>query len=483
MNKALSPITRRALLQKASALTLSPTVAPIGLGLLGIANAAAQTATGYKALVYVFLNGGNDCYNTVVPYDTDNYNSYFNARKGIASADGVYSGIAVMKSKLGPTLLGTRGLSSGQQMALNPTMTGLKSVFDAGRAAIVMNMGLLNSPTSLAQFRNRSVPLPLYMFSHTQTQLWYKGKSDMGWGGQASDYFLQDNAHASLTNINAGGDSGFLVGQLTRGYQTTPTGPSAVSALAKGNVFGSAQCAQALQTLIRQSSAHLIEDIYATKTRNALDVRQTVVNAIGTSVPDKFKTWFPSASGGNLAAQLQMVARLVEQGPSLNMKRQVFIVSMGGFDNHDGLVENHPGLVKTVSDALTQFDSAMVGLNMSHAVTAFTGSEFGRQLNNNGNGNDHGWGGHQFVVGGAVNGGRFLGKAPVTGLGHSLDAGGGRLLPTTATEQLNAELGRWFGVSDSDLGSIFPNSTNFDLHQLGVFKTYGVVPATHTQPA
>ncbi|MFM2075413.1 MAG: hypothetical protein RJB34_1718 [Pseudomonadota bacterium] len=470
MNKALSPITRRALLQKASALALSPTVAPMGLGLLGMANAAAQTATDYKALVYVFLNGGNDCYNTVVPYDTDNYNRYLNARKGTASADGVYSGIAVVKSKLGPTLLGTRGLSSGQQMALNPTMTGLKSVFDAGRAAIVMNMGLLNRPTNLAEFRNRSVPLPPYMFSHTQTQLWYKGEGDMGWGGQVSDYFLQNNASAALTNINVGGDSGFLVGQQARGYQTTPAGPSAVAALTNGKVFGSAQCAQALQTLISQPSAHLIEDFYAAKTRNALDIRQAVVGAIGTSVPTKFATWFPSASGGNLAAQLQMVARLVEQGPALGMKRQVFIVSMGGFDNHDGLVENHPGLIKAVSDALTQFDNAMVALNMSHAVTAFTGSEFGRQLNNNGNGNDHGWGGHQFVVGGAVNGGRFLGQAPVTGLGHSLDAGGGRLLPTTATEQLSVELGRWFGASDSDLNTIFPNSQYFNLHDLGVFS-------------
>jgi uncharacterized protein (DUF1501 family) len=385
-----------------------------------MANAAAQTATDYKALVYVFMNGGNDCYNTVVPYDTDNYNRYFNARKGTASKDGVYSGIAIVRSALAPMVLGTQGLSSGQAMALNPTMTGLKSVFDAGRAAIVMNMGLLNVPTSLAQYWNRSVPLPLYMFSHTQTQLWYKGESDMGWGGQASDYFLQRNAHASLTNINVGGDSGFLVGQQTRGYQTTPAGPSAVSALANGNVFGSAQCAQALQTLIRQPSTHPIEDVYAAKTGNALDVRQAVVGAIGTSVPAKFTTWFPSAAGGNLAAQLQMVARLVEQGPALGMKRQVFIVSMGGFDNHDGLVENHPGLVKTVSDALKQFDTAMVALNMSNAVTAFTGSEFGRQLNNNGNGNDHGWGGHQFVVGGAVNGGRFLGQAPVTGLNHSV---------------------------------------------------------------
>ncbi|MEY4505786.1 MAG: hypothetical protein RL297_364 [Pseudomonadota bacterium] len=467
MNSQLSHITRRALLQKTSALALTPAVAPLGLGLMGMANAAAQTATDYKALVYVFMHGGNDCYNTVVPFDTNNYNQYFSKRQGEAS--GNYSGIALLRQALTPTVLGTQGLPSGQQMALNPTMTGLKQVFDAGRASILLNVGLMKVPTSLAQFQSRSVPLPLHMFSHTQASQWHRGGFSTGWGGQMADLFLQENPTASLSVINVGGPADFLVGNGVRGYRTTPAGPAAVSA--STSLFGSVGCAQALSTLMRQPSSHLMGDLYTAATRAAMDLRQSVVDKIGTSVPTKFTTWFPAASGGNLAAQLQMVARLIEQGPAFDMKRQVFVVGVGGFDHHDGLNNRHPGLIGSVSTALQQFDAAMVGLNMAQSVTTFTGSDFGRKLTSNGNGTDHGWGGHQFVLGGAVRGGRFLGKAPVIGTGHALDVGGGALLPTTATEQLNVELGRWFGVSDADLGAIFPNSKHFDLGKLGIFKT------------
>ncbi|MEY4505790.1 MAG: hypothetical protein RL297_368 [Pseudomonadota bacterium] len=469
MNNLISPITRRAILQKASALALAPAVAPLGLGLMGMANAATQTANDYKALVYVFLSGGNDAYNTVVPYDPTNYDQYYLRRKGDVS--GNYSGIAVLRSKLAATALSTKGLPSGMQMALNPTMGGLKRVFDAGRAGILMNVGLLKVPTTLKQFKDRSVPLHGNMFSHTQSRDWRRGAGKAGgWGGQVADLFLDDNPAASLSCINVGGPGDFLVGGSVRGYRTTPAGPAVVSALSSGKLFGSAAGAQALDALIRQPSDHLMSDIYTAATRGALDLRQTVLDKIGTSVPAKYASWFPAASGGNLAAQLQMVARLIEQGPRLDMKRQIFIVGLGGFDKHDGGDAPHASLIGSVSTALEQFDAAMMGLNMANSVTAFTGSDFGRQLTSNGDGTDHGWGGHQLIVGGAVNGGRFFGEAPVTGTGHSHDARGGALLPTTATEQLSVELGRWFGVSDADLGAIFPNSRNFDLHKLGVFK-------------
>lgn len=470
MTNPISPITRRALLQKASALAIAPAAAPLGFSLLSMANAAAQTATDYKALVYVFLGGGNDCYNTVVPYDPENYNRYFALRKG-EEVSGNYNGIALVRTALEKTLLGTQGLDSGQQMALNPTMGGLKSVFDAGRAAVLLNVGALRVPTTLADYKSRSVPLPKDMFSHTQARLWHRGgHATGGWGGKAADLFLQQNARASLTAINIGGSSEFLVGRGVRGYRTTPAGPADVAALSSRSLFGSVECAEALDALIRQPSTHVMRDTYAAATRNALDLRASVTDAIGTSVSDKFKAWFPSASGSNLAAQLQMVARLVEKRSAMGMKRQVFAVGVGGFDHHDKLDTGHPGLIGSVSNALKEFDAAMVGLNTANSVTAFTASDFGRQLTSNGNGTDHGWGGHHFVVGGAVNGKRFLGQAPVTGLGHSLDAGGGRLLPTTATEQLNAELARWFGVSDNDIDTIFPNSKNFGLLELGVFK-------------
>lgn len=469
MSDFLNPITRRALLQKFSTLALSPVAAPLGVSLLGMANAAAQSAPDYKALVCVFLTGGNDNYNTVVPYDKANYDKYFALRKG--TVNGNFSGVAYLKEALANTALASRlGLPSGMEMTLSPEMTGLKQVFDAGRAGILMNVGLLNEPTTKAQYVNRSVSLPLHLFSHTLQQNWLASGS-LGWGGRMADLLLQQNAQAKLSTIVVGGSSRLLVGDAVLPYRVGPAGPAEVSALTSYNLFGSYPASQALKTLIRQSSAsgHLMEDQYASTMKNALDLRQSVVGAIGGSVPAKFQTWFPSASGTNLAAQLQMVARLIEQGPALGLKRQVFMVSMGGFDTHDNLVETHPSLVRNVSNALKQFDDALVGMKLANSATAFTVSDFGRKLTANGDGTDHGWGGHQFIVGGAVNGNRFFGEAPVTGLGHNHDINGS-LLPTTASDQMSAELGRWFGVSDSDIRTIFPRAKNFDLYKLGMFK-------------
>ncbi len=474
MSDFLNSTSRRALLKQFSALALSPAAAPLGVSLLGMANAAAQTAPEYKALVCVFLTGGNDNYNTVVPYDVENHSRYLDLRKGATA--GNFNGVAYLKSALDATALSSvRGLPSGMRMALGPTMGGIKRVFDAGRASMLMNVGLLNEPTTKAQYTNRSVSLPLHLFSHTLQQNWVTSGA-LGWGGRMADLLLQQNDHATLSTITVGGSSTLLVGDAVRPYRVGPAGPSAVSALATNTLFGSSQCAQALDTLIRQPSvhAHLMEDEYAMTVRNALDLHHTVLGAIGSSAPDqlpvRFKNWFPSASGTNLAAQLQVVARLIEQGQALGQKRQVFMVSMGGFDTHDNLVETHPTLVGNVSDALAQFDAALIGMKMANSVTAFTMSDFGRKLTANGDGTDHGWGGHQFIMGGAVNGNRFFGKAPITGLGHDLDIGGA-LLPTTSSDQLGAELGRWFGVSDSDIRTIFPRAGNFELYKLGIFKT------------
>lgn len=470
MSDILSPLTRRALLEKFSALALVPSAAPLGVSLLGMANAAAESAPDYKALVCIFLNGGNDNYNTVVPFDNENYNQYLALRTGPENGD--FSGVAYLQTRLAQTALkGTQGLPSGMSMALAPTMTGLKRVIENERAGILMNVGLLNAPTTKAQYINRSVSLPLHLYSHTLSESWLTSGS-LGWGGRMADLLLQQNARATLSTITVGGSSRLLVGAGVRPYRVGPAGPSAVKALTEGSLFGSSRCAEALDTLIRQPSinGHLMEDEYAVTVGSALGLRDVVADAIGTSVPEKFKTWFPSASGTNLAAQLQVVARLIEKGPGLGQKRQVFMVSMGGFDTHDNLVETHPTLVRNVSDALQQFDNALMEMGMADAVTAFTMSDFGRQLTANGDGTDHGWGGHQFIVGGAVNGNRFFGQAPVTGRGHSLDVGGGRLLPTTSTDQMSAELGRWFGVGDSDIRTIFPRAKNFDLYKLDIFR-------------
>jgi uncharacterized protein (DUF1501 family) len=161
----------------------------------------------------------------------------------------------------------------------------------------------------------------------------------------------------------------------------------------------------------------------------------------------------------------------------MGVKRQVFMVGLGGFDMHDNLLDRHSVLLKQVSDALSEFDKALQSISFGgvsntadKVVTTFTASDFGRTLTSNGDGSDHGWGSHHFIMGGSVNGGRFFGINPEINTTHQWQVGEGRLLPTTSVDQMAAELARWFGVSDGDMASVLPNAANFDLHKLGLMK-------------
>jgi uncharacterized protein (DUF1501 family) len=179
---------------------------------------------------------------------------------------------------------------------------------------------------------------------------------------------------------------------------------------------------------------------------------------------------FPSAANNSLSAQLKMVARMIEQQATFGIKRQVFMVGMGGFDLHDFLPAQHPALLQKLSTAMKEFDDAMTALGRGPQVTTFTASDFGRTLTSNGDGSDHGWGSHHFVMGGAVAGGQFLGVAPEIGLTHNQQVGSGRLLPSTSVDQMGAELAAWFGVSQTDVKTVLPNASNFDLYKIGLFR-------------
>ncbi|MFM2074070.1 MAG: hypothetical protein RJB34_375 [Pseudomonadota bacterium] len=471
MNDHISTTTRRALLQKLSALALVPATAPLGVSLLGMANAAAETATDYKALVCIFLNGGNDHYNTVVAYDQDTYNSYFKYRSisgKVNPLDSRYSDLAILRDALKPTLLAsTVGLPSGRQMALGPTMGGIKKIFDAGRAAILLNVGTLIEPTNRDTYNRRTVRLPGAVFSHTQSQTW-QASGNRGWGGRMADLVLLQNTTSKLTSISVGSTHRFLSGNA-RAYQIGLNGPPEIAALAESTLFSSASAAKALKALVRSSSGHLMETEYAGVMGSAIDFRDQILARIGVAEPEKFKAWFPKSTATNLSTQLKMVARMIEQGPALGLKRQVFMVNAGGFDTHSRQVQIQPDLIERLSDAMLGFDTALMAMGLADKVTAFTGSDFGRALTFNGDGTDHGWGSHHFIMGGAVKGNRFLGVAPEVGRFHTQDATGGRLVPTTSIEQLSAELARWFGVADSDQSVILPNSKNFDLYKLGIF--------------
>lgn len=455
----LNNIQRREFLRRASALSLLGTAAPWALTLAGIGEAAAADASGYKALVCVFLNGGNDHGNTVVPYDQPSYAAYAAIRQTLATPRDQLAATALIPSV---------ALDGGRQWALAPTLAPLKPVFDAGRLGVLLNVGTLVQPTSVAQYKSRSVPLPPKLFSHNDQQsVWQSAMPEgatSGWGGRIGDLFLSSNGSATFTSINVSGNAVYLSGQQAVQYQISTGGAIAVNGIMRP-LYGSQACADALRSLVTTPRTHWMEQELNRVTARSVGAQATVAGALATA-PVNFAATFDTTNP--LASQLLMVARLIASRAALGVHRQVFFVSIGGFDLHDNLNAQHPALLGRVGGALASFDAAMVELGVANQVTAFTASDFGRTLSSNGDGSDHGWGAHHVVVGGAVHGGRLWGTQPEVSVNGADDVGQGRLLPTTSVDQLAATLASWMGVADSELPLVVPQIGNYTTRNLGL---------------
>ena len=459
--------SRRAFLRRSGQLALTGTALPFALNLAAIGEAAAFDASDYKALVCVFLYGGNDYANTVVTYDDPSYTLYSTIRGGGAAQTA--GGIALAKADLTATLLNpATALPGGRQYALHPAMTGLSGLFNAGQAAVQLNVGPLVVPLTKAQYTGsdrKIFPLPPKLFSHNDQQsIWQSSSpegSTVGWGGHLGDLALSANNTSLFTCINVSGNAVFLSGDTALSYQVSSGGAVAINAV-KNNVFNSAAVKNAMAQLVQQPRSHTLENEYNKVTTRAIGAEAQVSSSLAGVT---LATTFPA--NNPLGDQLKMVARLIGARTALGSKRQVFFVSIGGFDLHDKLVASHPTLLGRVSDAMTAFYNATVELGVANKVTAFTASDFGRTLTSNGDGSDHGWGSHHFVVGGAVNGKAFYGSAPPVSVGSTAavndqqHVGQGRLLPTTSVDQYAATLARWFGVADNELTGILPNLGHF----------------------
>ena len=449
-------IARRAFLRRAGHLGLAGVATPWALNLAAIGEAAAFTATDYKAIVCVFLYGGNDYGNTLVPFDNANYAKYAAIRTGIATPQA---------SLAGTVLVPATPLPGGMQLALAPELAPLKGIFDAGRMAVQLNVGPLIQPTTLAQYSAKSVPLPPKLFSHNDQQsVWQSSLPEgsvLGWGGRMGDLALSNNGKATFTCVSVTGNAVYLAGQSAQAYQVSSGGAVPINGL-KNGVYGSAACATALNSLITQASSNYMESAYSQTTQRSITAEGTVTAATsGVTLATPFNTANP------LAMQLQMVAKMIAGRSTLDVKRQVFMVSLGGFDTHDFLPQNHPVLLGQVAEALKSFYDATKELGIDDKVTAFTASDFGRTLASNGDGSDHGWGSHHFVLGGAVNGKKYYGTAPAIAVNGADDVGQGRLLPTTSVDQFAATLASWFGVSGSELKLVVPNIVNYTTQNLG----------------
>ena len=467
--------SRRAFLRRSGQLALTGAALPLALNLAAMGEAAAFDATDYKALVCVFMNGGNDYANTVVTYDDPSYNLYNTIRGGAAGQ--AAGGIALAKSALSATLLQATtapldGLGQSRQYAFHPSMGGLAGLFNAGKAAVQLNVGPLIQPMTRTQYNNtnRSLyPLPPQLFSHNDQQsIWQSSSpegSTVGWGGNLGDLALAGNSNATFTCMSVTGNAVFLSGDTALQYQVSTNGAIKITPATATTVFGSSTVSSALKNLIQQSGTHTLENDYNKVTQRAIAAEASVTAALAPTLATPLATVFPS---DNLAQQLKMVARLIKGQAALGVKRQVFFVSLGGFDLHDNLVAQQSVQLDRVSAAMTAFYNATVEIGMESKVTAFTASEFGRTLASNGDGSDHGWGSHHWVLGGAVKGKAFYGTPPPVSVGNSATAaedqwhvGQGRLLPSTSVDQYAATLAKWFGVADNEMSGILPNLSHF----------------------
>jgi len=456
--------TRRLVLHRAMQLSALGVATPLAINLAAIGEAAAFDATDYKALVCVFLYGGNDYANTVVPYDAANYAKYHEIRAGVAGED--EAGIAVARADLTATALTPLDgavLTDGLQYALAPQLVGLKSLFDAGQLGIQLNVGPLIQPTTLAQYQSSDKvanPLPPKIFSHNdQTSIWQSDGSEgstNGWGGRLGDIALASNSsNAQLTCISASSNAVFVAGRDALQYQISPGGAIRIKAL-------DGPLRNAVNNIVTRSSTHVLESECTEVTRRSIDLEGSVNTALaGVTLTRAFPT------GNRLARQMQVVARLIGANAALGVKRQVFFVSLGGFDTHNSLMSRHQRLLTWLDGAMSAFYAATVELGVANKVTTFTASDFGRTLSSNSDGSDHGWGSHHFVMGGAVKGGRFYGTAPHVSIETDDQVGQGRLLPTTAVDQFGATLAQWFGCEPSELPGILPNIGNFSNANVG----------------
>ncbi len=415
----------------------------------------------YKALVCLFMFGGNDSYNMLVPRSTPEYNAYAASRQNLALQQ--------------TNLLPINPLTpDGAQYGLHPSMTGMQTLFEQGRAAFIANMGPLVEPTTKDQYFNQSVLLPPQLFSHNDQQdQWHSLKgatvSNTGWAGRIADLIRTNVANQQLaTNVSLFGSSLFQSADETIAYVMGNNGPVPFTGFSSSGDPNDLFFQQrlAFERVLNAEYDTIYERGYADVQRRAVETIDLVQGALDDPGRQQVTTVFPQSQLGN---QLRTVAEMIAARDTLQMERQIFFVATGGFDTHDDQVLLQPGLLGGISDAVAAFYDATIELGVSNAVTTFSMSDFGRTLTSNGDGSDHGWGGHSFVVGDAVAGQDIYGIFPDLSLGSFDDVGGGRMIPTTSADQYAATLSRWFGVDESDMVSVAPNIGNFIQQDLGLF--------------
>lgn len=416
-----------------------------------------------KIIICLFLYGGNDANNMLVPRDLTAYSDYARDR-GI---------LALPRESLLP--LNIPG-DDGREFGLHPAMAPLQSLFNNGNLAIICNVGTLVAPLTKAEYLSGGAAVPPYLFSHNDQQVqWQTSLPDSpkktGWGGRMADLLQSLNSGSQVSmNISIAGANFFQVGEEVVQYHVTPQGSIGLSQF-DATWSPVRQTYQSATQMLGRSYGHVFEQEYANIINRAI-ANDSLLKTALASVQNHNATFanstLPGGSLNPVAGQLRMILRLIEARQTLGMKRQIFFAALGGFDTHDDQLDDHNALLQQLSNAITDFYNGTVTLGISDKVTLFTASDFNRTYNSNGKGSDHAWGSHHVVVGGAVNGGQLYGSMPELQIQGPNDTGTrGSWIPTVSTDEMSATLARWFGISENDLPLVLPNIGRFAQPNLG----------------
>ena len=412
----------------------------------------------YKAIVCVFLFGGNDSNNLIMPRETSAHAKYLASRTVLGIPQ---SGILPLNA--------TNDV--GLQLGIHGSMTGCRDLFTAGKLAVLTNVGTLIAPATLQDYYNNSPAIPPNLFSHSDQQMAWQTSastsnaaySQTGWGARMAEALMAGQTHTSISMlISLAGTNFFQVGRTLLPFRPGPGG-SPTFKLGQGTRTQDVTRYTQFRSVLNAEYANLMEDAFADLSNKSIIEADTINAALaGTSAFNMIPT-----NGNDLGNQLKTVAKLVQASGPLSMKRQIFFVATGGYDTHGDQIGPQAQLLGGVSAALKGFQDALDSINMGAQVTSFTASDFNRTYDSNGRGSDHGWGGHHLVMGGAVNGTKLYGSYPdpdITVDGNPLDTGRGRWVPTTSVDQYAATMAKWFGLSDTQIRDVFPNIVNFDMN-------------------
>ena len=418
-----------------------------------LVNAAtsANSFTDYKALVCVFLLGGNDSLNMLIPTDQRAYDQYAATRQNLAVARNAALPIKVTNTQY-------------SSVGLHPSLAALHTIYEQGNMALVANVGPMIEPVSKADILTGRVMLPPQLFSHSDQQNhWQTAHPQQaaltGWAGRMAD-MLSDGTEPLSMNLSMAGNNLWQTGSQVLPFALSSQGAEILEGINPDEEWQRPNAA-----FLDRIHANT-EGMFASQFAAMVDRTRTTGGLVNSALAlgPELSTAFPAT---RFAEQMRLVANMISVQQHLNQPRQIYFVAMGGWDTHDNQLADHPALLSELANGMAAFYNATAELGVSEQVTAFTASDFGRTLTSNGDGTDHGWGGNHIVLGGAVQGADIYGQLPQMSLGSDDDLGDGRIIPTLSVDQYAATLAQWFGLGDNELTEILPNLNNFNQHNLG----------------